>query len=368
MNLLDFLKPEGDYALQDGPRSDIVLSSRVRLARNLSTHPFPESLGPDALAETRNILLEGLLRTETMEDAYHTGMEKLDSQEKQLLVERHLISREHQARADGSAVVISADETISVMVNEEDHLRMQVILPGFQLQEAWRRMDNFDTSLEKRIPYAFSSLYGYLTACPTNLGTGIRVSAMLHLPGLVLEDVINQVINAASKLGMAVRGLYGEGTEAQGNIFQVSNQVTLGESEEEYVEKLHKVVRQIIEQEINTRQKLVETRAVMLKDQIGRAYGILTNCHSINSKEAKNQLSMLRLGVDLCLIDLEHRNLINVLFLSTEPAHLQIRYTQKKNADERDEIRARILRRQLASVRKPRQRGMMVRQLSREER
>jgi len=188
------------------------------------------------------------------------------------------------------------DETFCVMINEEDHLRMQAILPGLQIKEAWKAIDKLDTMVETKLPIAFSSQFGYLTACPTNVGTGIRVSAMLHLPGLVIAEQMQQTITAVNKLGLAVRGLYGEGTEALGNVFQISNQMTLGESELEIIERLNKVVIQVIENEENARAKLLETKPEMLFNQIGRAYGILTNSHIISSKEAKNLLSLLRLG------------------------------------------------------------------------
>src|SRR4029434_1104899 len=175
-----------------------------------------------------------------------------------------------------------------VMINEEDHLRMQALRPGFQLREAWQAVDDLDTALESRLSFAFSPELGYLTACPTNVGTGIRVSAMLHLPGLVLRELITPIIQSVNRLGLAVRGLYGEGTEALGNIYQVSNQMTLGEPEKEIVEKLSKVVHQMIEYESNARQKLLEEKPKMLLNHIGRAYGILSNAFSISSKEAMN--------------------------------------------------------------------------------
>ncbi len=361
MKLPDCLKPDEDYALQDGPCSGIVLSSRVRLARNLEGFPFPERLSKEGLNRTRDKAVGGLRELPSLGVHHCGGMDSLGPVEKSMLVERHLISQEHKARGEGSAVVISSDEQISVMVNEEDHLRMQAILPGLQLHQAWKRMDVFDTCLEDRLPFAFSPSYGYLTACPTNLGTGIRASAMLHLPGLVFTDLINQTIKAAQQLGMAVRGLYGEGTEAQGDIFQVSNQMTLGETEEEIVERLHKVVEQIIEQEINSREKMVETEPKRILDRIGRAFGTLLYCHSISSSDCKNLLSMVRLGVELSLFPLDHRSRIGHLFLATEPGHLQIRSSRRRKPEERDVVRATLLRRAVAKLHKPRARDLEVR-------
>ncbi len=353
MKLLDFLRPPEAYTRRSGPLDKIVLTSRVRLARNLDSVSFPGHSKKAQRVKALESLLPAVSGLEAMQGGAHEGMGKLSAMDKQILVERHLISREHAARGVGSAVVVSKDELISVMINEEDHLRMQVILPGLQVKEAWQKMDTFDSLLEDVVPYAYSSKYGYLTACPTNLGTGIRVSAMLHLPGLVLAEHINQIITSVNKLGLAVRGLYGEGTEALGNVFQVSNQMTLGESEVEIVEKLNKVVLQIVENEENARQKVLETNPKMLLNHIGRAYGILSHSHSISSKETKNLLSLLRLGVDLELFPSEHRASVDELFIVTEPAHIQRRYEGKKTAEERDVLRADLLRGRLSAIPRP---------------
>src|SRR6202142_3314912 len=196
------------------------------------------------------------------------------------------------------------------MINEEDHLRMQALRPGLQLKQAWLAIDAADTALEKNLNYAFNPEFGYLTACPTNLGTGIRVSAMLHLPGLVLGEQINPIIQSVNKLGLAVRGLYGEGTEALGNVFQVSNQMTLGETELSIVERLEKALSQIIEHEENARHMLMEKKPKSVYNHIGRAYGILANAHSISSKETMTLLSLMRLGVDMGLFPGMERALV----------------------------------------------------------
>ena len=210
-----------------------------------------------------------------------------------------------------------------------------------------------DTALEKKLDYAFSPEVGYLTACPTNLGTGIRVSAMLHLPGLVLAEQINAIIQSVNRLGLAVRGLYGEGTEALGNVFQVSNQQTLGETETTIVERLDKVLSQIIEHEENARATLLEKKPKMVYNHIGRAYGILANAHSISSKETMNLLSLMRLGVDLNLFPGTEKALVDELFIITQPAHLQKRYSEKLTAEERDLLRADMLRERLRVVSRP---------------
>jgi len=288
-----------------------------------------------------------------MEGAFAQTMDNLTALDKQILVERHLISREHAAKNAGSGFVVNKDESLCVMINEEDHLRMQSLKPGLQLKEAWQAIDQFDSQLEKRVEYAFTPELGYLTACPTNLGTGIRVSAMLHLPALVLAEQINQIVQAVNKLGLAVRGLYGEGTEALGNIFQVSNQMTLGEVETDIVERLNKVLAQLIEHEENARASLLEKKPKMLFNHIGRAYGILANAHSISSKETMNLLSLMRLGVDLNLFPNTKIALVDELFIITQPAHLQKQYSEKLSAEERDLLRADMLRERLKSVSRP---------------
>lgn len=353
MNLHEFLSPPGTVRGLS-PHDGIVMSSRVRLARNLKGFSFPGwAKKPERIRalETLRPAVDGLRQ---MQGAFGESMENLTPLDKQILVERHLISREHAAKTAGSGLVINKEETIAVMINEEDHLRIQSIRHGLQLKEAWHAVDQFDSALEKRVEYAFSPTLGYLTACPTNLGTGIRVSAMLHLPALVLGEQINQIIQAVNKLGLAVRGLYGEGTEALGNVFQVSNQMTLGEAETDIVERLNKVVAQIIEHEDNARGTLLETKPKIVFNHIGRAYGILANAHSITSKETMNLLSLLRLGMDLGLFPGTERVVAEELFLITQPAHLQKRYSEKLSAEERDLLRADMLRERLMTVKRPR--------------
>ena len=329
------------------------MSSRVRLARNLRDFAFPgwaKKLERMKILETIRPAVEGLAE---MKDSFSEGMDNLTVLDKQILVERHLISREHAAKSAGSGLVLNREESFSVMINEEDHLRMQALRPGFQIREAWTAIDRLDSALEKKLNYAFDGELGYLTACPTNLGTGIRVSAMLHLPGLVLSEQINPIIQSVNKLGLAVRGLYGEGTEALGNVFQVSNQMTLGESETIIVERLEKVMSQIIEHEENARQTLLEKKPKVVFNHIGRAYGILANAHSISSKETMNLLSLMRLGVDLALFPGEERSPVDELFLTTQPAHLQKQYSDKLTAEERDIIRADMVRGRLKDVNRP---------------
>src|SRR6266851_2675959 len=353
MGIHEFLVPPAESARRKGPHDRIVMSSRVRLARNVKDAAFPGWAKKPERIRVLELIRPAIEGLPEMKDAFSETMDSLSTLDKQILVERHLISREHAAKSSGSGLVLNRDETLCFMINEEDHLRMQALRPGLQLRQAWTAIDQADSLLEHRLEYAFNTELGYLTACPTNIGTGIRVSAMLHLPGLVLAEQINPIIQSVNKLGLAVRGLYGEGTEALGNVFQVSNQMTLGESEGGIVERLEKVLAQIIEHEENARGTLLEKKPKMVFNHIGRAYGILANAHSISSKETMNLLSLMRLGVDLGIFPDLERCLIDELFIVTQPAHLQRRFTEKLGAEERDLLRADMLRERLHSVRRP---------------
>src|SRR3954469_4560481 len=353
MNIHEFLTSPADSARREGPHNKIVLSSRVRLARNLKGLAFPGWAKKVERVKSLEIIRPAVESLPAMGDFFSESMDNLTVMDKNILVERHLISREHAAKSAGSGLVLNREESLCVMINEEDHLRMQALRPGLQLKQAWTAIDNFDSELEKKLDYAFDSDLGYLTACPTNLGTGIRVSAMLHLPGLVLAEQINPIIQSVNKLGLAVRGLYGEGTEALGNVFQVSNQMTLGESETAIVERLDKVLSQIIEHEENARGTLLEKKPKMVYNHIGRAYGILANAHSISSKETMNLLSLMRLGMDLGLFPGGDRSLTDELFILTQPAHLQKQYSEKLSAEERDLLRSDMLRERLRVVSRP---------------
>jgi protein arginine kinase len=353
MDIHQFLIPPAETARRKGPHDRIVMSSRVRLARNLKEAAFPGWAKKNERIRVLDLIRPAVEGLPDMTEAFSQTMDTLSTLDKQILVERHLISREHAAKSAGSGLVLNRDETFCVMINEEDHLRMQALRPGLQLRQAWTAIDNADTTLEKKLDFAFSPDLGYLTACPTNIGTGIRVSAMLHLPGLVLAEQINPIIQSVNKLGLAVRGLYGEGTEALGNVFQVSNQMTLGEAEGAIVERLEKVLAQIIEHEENARQSLLETKPKMLYNHIGRAYGILANAHSISSKETMNLLSLMRLGVDVALFPGVERALVDELFILTQPAHLQKQHSEKLTAEERDLLRADMVRERLKQVSRP---------------
>lgn len=353
MSLQEFLIPPAESAAQSGPKDMIVMTSRIRIARNLKDSPFPGWAKKADRLKSMKVIRPAVEALPSMDACFSESLDNLSSIDKQILVERHLISREHAAKGAGSGLAFNKDESICFMINEEDHIRMQCLLPGLQLDEVWSRISQVDSNLESSLDFAFEEEWGYLTACPTNLGTGIRVSAMLHLPGLVLGEQINQIIQSVNKLGLAVRGLYGEGTEALGNVFQVSNQMTLGETEEGIVERLNKVISQIIEHEENAREKLLEKKPKVLMNHIGRAYGTLSNSHIVSSKETMNLLSFMRLGIDLGLFPGITRAVVDELLLTTQPAHLQTQFTEKLGADERDLRRADMLREHLKSVDRP---------------
>lgn len=353
MDIHQFLPPPAEITRRKGPHDRIVMSSRVRLARNIKEAAFPGWAKKPERIRVLELIRPAVESLPEMKDSFADSMDSLSTLDKQILVERHLISREHAAKSAGSGLVLNRDETLCFMINEEDHLRMQALRPGLQMRQAWGAIDSADSQLEKRLDYAFNPDWGYLTACPTNIGTGIRVSAMLHLPGLVLAEQINPIIQSVNKLGLAVRGLYGEGTEALGNVFQVSNQMTLGESESAIVERLEKVLAQIIEHEENARATLIEKKPKMVYNHIGRAYGILANAHSISSKETMNLLSLMKLGVDVGLFPGVDRSLVDELFILTQPAHLQKQHSEKLSAEERDLLRADMVRERLKPVSRP---------------
>jgi len=353
MKFQNLMASTDEWLRGEGPHHQVVVSSRVRLARNLRNRAFPgwaKKAEPTMILELIKPRVEELPE---MQEPFSELLQDLSALEKQVLVERHLISREHAAKSVGSAIIMNRKQTLSVMVNEEDHLRMQSIRSGLQLRQAFKLVDKVDSALEGKLDFAYDAKLGYLTACPTNVGTGMRASAMLHLPGLVLSELINQVIQAVNKIGLAVRGLYGEGTEAMGNLFQISNQTTLGEKEDEIISRLNKVIETIIEKEQDARQVLIQKKPNTLWDQIGRAYGLLTYAHAMTSKEALNLLSVVKLGIDLGAFPEDKRLAIDQLFIETQPAHLQKSTQQKLNAEERDHFRAQIIRERLKSFPKP---------------
>jgi protein arginine kinase len=344
MKISDFLNHTSEWLKGTGPNSDIVISSRIRLARNLNKIPFPHYMNKKQSQEVFDAIMELVGKVDYLKKAFMFKLADLDSIDKQFLIERHLMSYEHAQKADSKAVLIDPEEIISIMINEEDHIRIQVMQSGFNLFEAWNVIDKIDDCFSGGLPYAFFSDLGYLTACPTNTGTGMRGSVMLHLPALVMTHQINRVLAAIAKLSFTTRGLYGEGTQASGNFFQISNQVSLGHSEYEILESLNGLIRQVIEQENQARDSLLSHNRPMLEDKISRSFALLKSARIITSQETIELLSLVRLGCDLDMVKDINRRVINELFIITQPAHLQKSENKKLSSQERDVKRAEIIR------------------------
>ncbi len=340
----------GEWLKGSGPEPDIVISSRVRLARNVIQFPFVSRATPEQRQQLTTIIRQAVTATRVVPDMLFLNLGRATPMDCEFLVERHLISRE-LAEGEGSrALVASRSETVSIMINEEDHLRLQVLRSGLDPGRAWSDVDEIDDKLEKRLDFAFSPRLGYLTACPTNVGTGLRASVMLHLPALVLTREIEKVFRAVSKINLAVRGLYGEGTQASGDFYQISNQATLGKSEREIMSSIESVVPQIARYERRARQALLRDNHVKLEDRIWRAHGVLRSARAISSQETMRLLSAVRLGVNLEVIrDLEIAQ-VNHLFITTQPAHLQKLKGRELSPEERDIVRAAYIRRVLGEA------------------
>ena len=353
MRFSTLLKHPADWMTGAAAGTSVVLTSRVRLARNLRREPFPGWSTKERRVSVLDRVKPEVEALPEMKNGFSQELDALTSLQKQVLVERHLISREQAARGEGSAAIVNRKQALCLMINEEDHLRMQSIRPGLALKEAYDLVSSVDSQLEGNLEFAFDHEIGYLSACPTNLGTGMRASAMLHLPGLVLSDQIAQVLQAVGKLQLAVRGFFGEGTESLGNLFQISNQSTLGESEDAIIRRLERVIQQVASHERNARQKLLEDDPDMICDRVGRAYGTLRHAHVIPSKEALNLLSILRLGAELGFFPAETGGVCDSLLMEIQPAHLQLHSGEKLNPEQRDAIRAKIIRSRLQSLEPP---------------
>jgi len=353
MTLSGLIDTPSELTGASGSKMAIVLMTRIRLARNLASVPFPGWARPAQREEALEICRAAVMAAAPMKRSLSVDLSELSELEKLILVERHLISRELSGAKSGAGVVISQNQSVSVMINEEDHLRIQVLRSGFQLKKAWTTINDFDSVLEEQLDYAFSSTQGYLTVCPTNLGTGMRASAMMHLPALVIAGQMEKVVRAVNQLGMVVRGQFGEGSDASGSIFQISNQTTLGESEAEIIKRLGSVLTTIIEHEGNARERLLENDSGKLFDKIGRAYGVLQNSHLLNSSEAMNLLSLVRLGVDLSMFPEETRSAVDRLFIEAQPGHLQYAKKGEFEPGQRDLLRAACLRSEFANFARP---------------
>jgi protein arginine kinase len=348
MNLDSLTKNSGEWLRGTGPESDIVISSRIRLARNLAAFPFTNRASGYQKAEIEGLLRDRIGKLDVggnrLEYLSLAGLPPLD---RQFLVERQLISRELAAAEGPRGVAVAPHETMSIMVNEEDHLRLQVMRSGFALDAAWQDIDRLDDLLEQKVSYAFSDEFGYLTACPTNVGTGMRASVMLHLPALVWTKQIEKVFRALQKINLAVRGLYGEGSRASGDFYQISNQVTLGKSEATILQEIREVIPQIITYERQARAAMLRESRQLLHDRVSRAFGTLCSATMMTSEETMDLLSSVRLGVNLQLIEDVNIGTVNSLFIHTQPAHLQKLMGEVLDSEERNAARARYLRSRL---------------------
>jgi protein arginine kinase len=351
MSIQDFVADASRWMQDDGPHADIVISTRIRMARNLRELPFP-MLANDTQSEEVLQRVKSAVESDVFEKNGHGRYEFLTLRDvsdvdRQALVEKYLISPALVEHARRGAVALRDDEEVSIMVNEEDHLRLQVLMPGLQLREAWSIANETDDLLESQLNYAFDDRYGFLTACPTNVGTGIRASVMLHLPALVVTQQINRVLSALNQVGLVVRGVYGEGTEAVGNLFQLSNQITLGQSEEEIISNLDSVARKIIEHEQAARHFLLNENREVIEDRIARSFGILAYARRLDSKETMQRLSDVRLGIDLGVIKGVSKNILKELMVMTQPGFLQKFHGAELAPGERDWRRATLVRERL---------------------
>jgi len=374
MKLTDISNDINEWFNGSGPLSDIVVSSRIRLARNLAGHKFLSRCSTIEKSEILTKLKEVLMSLDLGDKIFYISVDKTSNLNRDFLVERHLISRHHAAGRGPRGVVIARREFFTAMINEEDHLRIQVLKAGCQLSKCYEQINHIDDMIEQKIGFAYSPRFGYLTACPTNLGTAIRCSVMLHMPALKMTGQIEKFFHAARDMGLAVRGLFGEGTEAASDLYQLSNQISLGVSEEAIVSEFENtIIPEIVEYENAARKELLSKQVDTLDDKISRAMALLQSAHLISSHEALFLLSHLRLGINMCermgattpalkrLRDLaelprdksgkgadEDKGLsittINRLFMLTLPAHLQLNYGKPLDPTHRDALRAQIIR------------------------
>jgi len=368
MKLTDISSDINEWFDGSGPLADVVISSRIRLARNLAGYKFLSRCSEKEKSEILEKLKDVLMSLELGDKIFYVSVDSASNLDRSFLVERHLISRHHAFGKGPRGVVIAQREFFTAMINEEDHLRFQVLKGGLQLAQCAEQINRIDDMIEEKIGYAFSARYGYLTACPTNLGTGVRVSVMLHLPALKMTGQIEKFFNATKSMNLAVRGLFGEGTEATGDFYQLSNQVTLGVCEADIVSQFeNSVIPEIVEYEMVARSRLLASEKDLVDDKISRAIALLKNAHLISSQEALFLLSHLRLGVNMRermgastpvidrLYELAGRGgddkttglsiaTINRLFMLTLPAHLQLNYGKSLDTTHRDILRAKIIR------------------------
>jgi len=348
---LDPLDGAAEWLQPNGPQNDVVISSRVRLARNLAGFPFLTRASREDRRQILEIAKQHALNSALSDRMMFVDLSEASRLERNLLVERHLISKQHAKGDEPRGVGVSTpDERLSIMVNEEDHFRIQSLRAGLALEEAFGQTDGVDDRLEERLEYAFNARFGYLTACPTNVGTGIRVSVMLHLPALKLAGEIDKVRRAAKSMSLAVRGFYGEGSEAIGDIYQLSNQTTLGKTERQIMQDFEReILPQIVEYERKARRRMLAERRTILEDRVHRAVGALTHARLLTAEESLQLLSMVRLGSVMSLLERPALETVMRLMLLTQPAHLQRIAGEALGQAERRVRRADLVRRELAA-------------------
>jgi protein arginine kinase len=339
----------------DGPFGDIVLSTRIRLARNLRDYRFGIRAENADRKEILERVRDAASHTATLGDGTALVMSRIPNTARRLLLERHVVSKEligdEGTPPAHAALLLAPRETLGMMINEEDHLRLQCLLGGFRLRDAWRRVDRLDEELSSELAFAYHAEFGFLTSCPTNVGTGLRASVLVHLPGLVLTQEITRVLQGITQVGLTFRGLYGEGSEVVGNFFQISNQTTLGKTEEDLIEHLQKIAEQVIQYERNARSILMRDAPTVIEDKVWRAYGLLRYAHSISFEEVMNLLSGVRLGVGLKLIPDLSVYTLNQIMIFTQSAHLEQMAGRSLEKGEEDIYRASYIRRTLAGDR-----------------
>ena len=342
-----------DWMMGKGEENDVVITSRIRLARNIDSCPFPGWQTAKQREQTLKELKPSLLAIPEMDKGLWQNLGDLTKVQKQVLVERHLISREHAAKSKGCAVLINDSQSLSFMINEEDHMRLQSIQSGLHLKEAYAQLVSVEEFLDEKLQWAYDRQLGFLTACPSNLGTGMRASVMMHLPGLALENQIKQVMQGLTDIGLAIRGFYGEGTEFLANLFQISNQATLGLCEDEIITNLSKTVAEVATQERYARQRLILEKPDLLTDQISRSYGLLKHAYLMESKETLHHLSLIRLGRDLGFFPKSSAQLCNSMLLDMQPGHLQLHEKHQMDVEQRDITRAIIMRKMISVLPEP---------------
>ena len=347
MTLTDLATSLGSWLDGTGPSADVVLSTRVRLARNLAEVPFTHRAREEQLAMVFSSVVTAARAMPVLKGIDTFPMRDLAPLDRQFLVERHLISNDLADNGRLRGLLVVPGESISAMVNEEDHVRLQSLASGFQLRSAWEMVNAVDDELARSLDYAFNEDLGYLTACPTNAGTGMRASVLIHLPSLVLTKQIGRVLQGIAQVGLAVRGFYGEGSQIMGNFFQISNQTTLGQSEKETIESLERVTRQIIDYEERARDELLKEARVQIEDKIWRAYGALRHSRVISSQEVINLSSAVRFGVALRIDGLANVQTLNELLVRSQPAHVQKAAGREMEQRERNIVRAEYVRKRL---------------------